>query len=56
MDKRDLGKVQQDNVSHAEYIRHVPDTLKTKEMCIEAVEENPWHLKDVPDNFKTQEM
>ena len=46
-------------------LRHVPDSLKTKEMCIRAVEENPWQLKDVatpyalryvPDRFITQEI
>ena len=34
----------------------IPDRFKTLEMCSEAVEVDPWHLKDVPDHFKTQEM
>ena len=25
-------------------------------MCEKAVEDGPWHLKNVPDYFKTQEM
>ena len=34
----------------------IPDRFKTQEMCIKAVEVDPWHLYDVPDHFKTQEM
>ena len=34
----------------------VPDRFKTQEMCIKALEVDPWQLKNVPDHFKTQEM
>ena len=30
--------------------------FKTQEMCIKAVEKDPWHLYYVPDHFKTQKM
>ena len=33
-----------------------PDRFKTENMCIKAVEVDPWQLKDVPDNFKKQKM
>ena len=35
----------------------IPDHFKTQEMCIRAVKEDPWQLKDVPDWFVVlQEM
>ena len=34
----------------------VPDCFKTQEMCIKAVEVDPWQQKDVPDHFKTKNM
>ena len=34
----------------------VPESFKTEEMSNEAVEVDPWQLKDVPDHFETQEM
>ena len=37
-------------------LRHVPDSLKTKEICEKTVEDDPWQLKYVPDHLKTQEM
>ena len=30
--------------------------FKTQEMCIKAVEKDPWHLYYVPDHFKTQKI
>ena len=30
------------------------DNFKTREMCIKAVEKDPWHLYYVPDHFKTK--
>ena len=30
--------------------------FKTQEMCIKAVEKDPWHLYYVPDPFKTQKI
>ena len=32
------------------------ERFRTQEMCIKAVEVDPWQLKDVPDHFKTQEV
>ena len=34
----------------------VPDRFKTLEMCIKAVEVDPWQLYNVPDHFKIQKM
>ena len=34
----------------------VTDCFITQEMCIKAVEVDPWQLKDVSDHFKTEEM
>ena len=34
----------------------IRDHFKTQEMCIEAVEVDPWELHDVPDHFKALEI
>ena len=34
----------------------IPNRFKTQEMCIKAVEIDPWQLGDVPNHFKTQDM
>ena len=34
----------------------IPDRFKTQEMCIRAVNVDPWHLHDAPNHFKTQEI
>ena len=34
----------------------IPERFKTQEMCIKAVEVDPWQLYHVPDQYKTQEM
>ena len=34
----------------------VPDHFKTQEMCIIALEVDPWQLNDIPDYLKTQKM
>ena len=34
----------------------VPDRFKTQEMCIIALEVDPWQLNDIPDYLKTQKM
>ena len=34
---------------------HVPDHLRTQEMCIKATEKNPCVMPHVPDHLKTQE-
>ena len=34
----------------------VPDRFKTQELCINALEVDPWQLNDIPDYFKTQNM
>ena len=34
----------------------VSDHFKTKELCIKALEVDPWSLHDIPDYLKTQEM
>ena len=39
-----------------EWIREIPDHLKTQEMCDEAVCIESYPLEVVPDHFKTQEM
>ena len=31
-------------------------TILKQEMCIKAVEVDPWRLDDVPDHFKTQDV
>ena len=31
-------------------------SLITQKMCEKAIEVGPWHLKNVPDHFKTQGM
>ena len=31
-------------------------SLIAQKMCEKAVEDGPWHLKNVPDHFKTQGM
>ena len=33
-----------------------PDRFKTEEICIKALEVDPWQFKDVPNHFKKQEM
>ena len=38
------------------YLTFLPDHLKAKGMCDEAVRRESWTLKDVPDHLKTQEM
>ena len=38
------------------YLTFLPDRLRTKEMCNEAVRNNPYTLKYVPDQYRTQEM
>ena len=38
------------------WIKEIPDHLKTQEMCNEAVCMEPWSLKFVPDQYKAQEM
>ena len=35
---------------------HIPDHLKTQEMCEGAVGASPWQLYAVPDHFETQLM
>ena len=37
-------------------LEHVPDHLKTREMCNEAVEKYPWSLEYVPHDPKFGEM
>ena len=37
-------------------LRHVPNFLKTKEICIKVVEKDPWLFGNVPEYLKTQEM
>ena len=37
-------------------LRHVPDHLKTQEVCDKAVHTEPRSLVYVPDHFNTQEM
>ena len=39
-----------------QYFFLVLDHFKTQELCIKAIEIDPWQLKDVLDHFKTQEM
>ena len=34
----------------------IPDRFKIQEMCIKAVEVDPWKLYYVPDHFKSQKM
>ena len=34
----------------------VPHCFNTQEMCIKAVEVDPWQQNDVPDHFKTKNM
>ena len=36
------------------WIKEIPDHLKTQEMCNEAVRMEPWSLKFVPDHLKTK--
>ena len=38
------------------YLTFLPDRLKTKEMCNEAVRNNPYTVEYVPDQYRTQEM
>ena len=38
------------------YLIFLPDRLKTKEMCNEAVRNNPYTVEYVPDQYRTQEM
>ena len=37
-------------------LKFIPNKFKTREMCDDAVYENPRCLKFVPDNLKTQEI
>ena len=37
-------------------IKIIPDWFKTQEMCVKAVDVNPYYIKYVPDCFITQEM
>ena len=34
----------------------IPDHFKTQEMCIKAVEVDPWELGNIPDTFKAQKI
>ena len=34
----------------------IPNHFKTQEVCINAIEKEPWQPKNVPDCLKTQEM
>ena len=34
----------------------VPDCFKTEEMCIKAIEKDPWFLAGVSNHFKIQEI
>ena len=34
----------------------VPDRFKTQELCIKALEVDPWQLNNIPDYLKTQKM
>ena len=38
------------------FLSLAPDSLKTQDMCNEAVRTDPWLLYDVSDYLKTQEM
>ena len=42
--------------SVSNWIKEIPDYLKTKEMCTEAIEEDPWLLRFVSNRLKTQDM
>ena len=36
------------------WTREIPEHLKTSEMCIKALEIDPWRLYNIPDKLKTQ--
>jgi len=41
---------------YLEAFQHIPENLKTQEMCFDAIKQNGWVLQWVPENLETAEM